>query len=421
LAVIQGSGSGDPQVDVIYLWRTVQGGSVLFYLDQIPNPGAGKTWVYTDTTPDTGLNELIEAPVDEGNDPPPVGISALVYHLGRIWGAVNNSVYFSSGPDALVGSGNEAWAPANVFVFPDTVIRLFPTTSGLYVFTTADIYLIQGLGTSSSSFFSTPFTAGIGLSSYDAFAINGSIVFLYTSDNQILTLDPSSGLSEVGFPIGDQFPTATFTSLRTQLTWHVSGSADKGLYVSDYANTWWRMCPTPSPETGLLWSPKAQIAGGFSAVQSIETASGVHTLLIGPPSAGGPILKRDSSVYADSGTAYAAWSILGSLVLAQPGQTAHAAFFTTDSVAVGTPLTLAVQLDEIAPVATGYFEPLTIYGTDPPQLPTSLSTFAQRFWLSQTQLPALCRHLQVQVNFGSDVAKNELLSLSLFGDWEQEN
>jgi hypothetical protein len=420
LAVVQGLGSADPQVNEIYIWRTVQGGSTLFYLDEIPNPGGGKTWIYTDTTADTNLDELIEAPVDNSNDPPPVGISALVYHLGRIWGAVNTSVYFSAGPDALVGSGNEAWPPANVFVFPDTVIRMFPTTSGLYVFTTADIYLIQGLGTSSSSFFSTPFMTGIGLSSYDAFAVNGSIVFLYSSDNQILTLDPSSGLSEIGFPIGDQFPTSTFTALQTQLTWHVSGSADKGLYVSDYADTWWRMCPTPSPETGTVWSPKAQIVSGFSAVQSVETSSGVHALLIGPPAAGGPILKRDSAVYEDDGAPYPAWAILGSLVLAQPGQTAHTAFFTTDSVKVGTPLTLAVQLDEIAPVSSGYFEPLTVYTTDPPQLSPSLSVEAQRFWLSQTEEPALCRHLQVQVNFGSDVVKNELLSLSLFGDWEQE-
>jgi hypothetical protein len=422
LAVIQGVGSSDPQVDEIYIWRTVQGGSTLFYLDQIPNPGGGKTWIYTDTTPDTGLNELIEAPIDDANDPPPAGISALVYHLERIWGAVNNSVYFSAGPDALVGNGNEAWPPANVFVFPDTVIRMFPSTSGLYVFTTADIYLIQGLGTSSSSFFSTPFTTGIGLSSYDAFAVNGSILFLYTSDNQILTLDPSAGMSEVGFNIGDQFPTSTFTSLQTQLTWHISGSADKGLYVSDYANTWWRMCPTPSPEAGgSCWSPKATIAAGFSSVQSIETASGVHTLLIGPPSGGGPILKRDSTVHADNGAAYNAYAVLGSMVLAQPGQEAHAAFFTADSVAVGTPITLAVQLDEIAPVSSGYFEPLTEYTNDPSQLSPSLSTYAQRFWLSQTQLPALCRHLQVLINWGTDVVKNELLSLSLVGSYESEN
>ena len=425
VVTISGIGSFDPQVNEIYIWRTVQGGSTLFYLDAIPNPpvsssGLPGSWSYIDTTPDTGLNELMEAPVDFANNPPPVGISALVYHLERIWGAVNNSVYFSAGPDALVGSGDEAWPPANVFVFPDTVIRMFPTTSGLYVFTTADIYLIQGLGTSSSSFFSTPFMTGIGLSSYDAFAVNGSIVFLYSSDNQILTLDPSSGLSEIGFPIGDQFPSPTFTALQTQLTWHVSGSADKGLYVSDYADTWWRMCPTPSPETGTVWSPKAQIVSGFSAVQSVETSSGVHTLLIGPPPAGGPILKRDSTVWTDDGTSYPAWAILGSLVLAQPGQTAHTSFFTTDSVKVGTPLTLAVQLDEIAPVTSGYFEPLTVYTTDPPQLSPSLSVEAQRFWLSQTEEPALCRHLQVQVNFGLDVVKNELLSLSLFGDWEQE-
>ena len=422
LVVLQGIGSSELQVNEIYVWRTVQGGSVLFYLDQIPNPGVGQSWVYTDTTPDTGLDELIEAPIDEFNNPPPVGLTTLVYHLGRIWGAVNNSVYFSAGPDSLVGNGNEAWSPANVFVFPDTVIRLFPSTSGLYVFTTADVYLIQGLGTSTSSFFSCQFLTGVGLSSYDAFAVNGSLVFMYSSDNQILSLDPSAGFSEVGFPIGDQFPTNHFIPTQTQLTWHVSGSADKGLYVSDYNNTWWRMTPTPAPESGTnTWSPKAVVAAGFSAVQSIETSPGIHTLLIGPPAAGGTILKRNSSVYTDNGTAYSAYAIFGSIVIAQPGQLGQIAFFTTDSQKVGNPLTLAIQLDEIAPLSSGYFETLSNYTQDPPQLSPSNSVYAQRFYLSQTEQPALCRHFQIQVNWGTDTVKNELLSFTAFGSFEQES
>lgn len=504
LVVVQGIGSSDPQVDVIVLWRTVQGGSQLFYLDEIPNPGTNTTWTYTDTTPDTGLNELIEAPIDGVNNPPPVGLLALSYHLGRIWGAVNNLVYFSTGPDVTAGNGNEAWSASNVFAFPDTVTRLFPTASGILVFTVADVFIIQGLGTPNSAFFSAPFLQDIGLVSYDAFSINGSLVYLYSSDNQILTLDPSSGVSEIGFPIGDQFGpllgTGTFSPSNTFVSWHVAGSQDKGLYVSDFNGVWWRMTPTPSPESGTTWSPKAQIIGGFSAVQSIEVVPGTHDLLLGPKTFG-PILKRDYTVYSDNGSAYDAWAVVGSMVLAQPGQLASVESFTSDSVAVGTPITLAIQLDEIAPYfglltvapnaagtaytvgdiiyvasvgasggiakvtsisgggstgpvtglvillpgegypATGtalstmggtgsgltvnitslsYFEPLTLYVQDPTELEPSKSTYAQRFYVSQTQLPAKCRHLQLLINWGSDVVKNELLSLSLFGSYDQE-
>ena len=88
---------------------------------------------------------------------------------------------------------------------------------------------------------------------------------------------------------------------------------------------------------------------------------------------------------------------------------------------VGSPLTLKVQLDEIAPISAGYFEDLTISVPDPTQLSPSNSVYAQRFYLSQTQDPAVCRHLQVLISFGdTDVVKNELLSLSIFGAFEQE-
>ena len=508
--VVQGAGFADTQVDTIVIWRTVQGGSTLFYLGAIPNPsvtasatsfyiasnvayvnapntfsagqsvylqsfGAGSyfnretvvllaasptqysfafthadvgsvgtpvadttgtatfagTWIYTDTTPDTSLNIFIQAPIDFTNNPPPVGLQALTYHLQRVWGAVANLVYYSDGPDVISGNGNEAWSPGNVFAYPETVIRLLPTSSGLYVFTLSDIYIIQGLGTASSPLTSLSFLQDIGISSYDAFDINGSIVYAYTSDNQILCMDPSSGVSEIGFAIGDQFGpgngTGTFTPTSTRLAWHIAGSKDKGLYVSDFLGNWWRMSPTPSPETGVTWSPMANFlptTGGFSAVQSIETLPGTHLLLVGPPSSPsgslGPILKRDYSVHKDNGVAYAANAVIGSLVLAQPGQVALVESLTTDSVAAGTPLSLSVQLDEIAPVSAGYFEGLQSYVPDPTELSPSLSLYAQRFYLSQTQQPALCRHLQVRVDFGMDAVQNELLSMTLFGGFEQE-
>lgn len=428
--VIQGSGFSDTQVDTIVLWRTVQGGSTLFYLDTIPNPGAGQSWIYTDTTLDTALNILIEAPVDDANNPPPVGLQALTYHLQRVWGAVNNLVYYSDGPDVTSGNGNEAWSPSNVFEYTETVVRLFPTSSGLIVFTLSDIYIIQGLGTTASPLTSLPLLKDVGLSSYDALDINGSIVYMYTSDNQIVSLDPSSGVSEIGFAIGDQFGltsgTTTFNPISTHLTWHIAGSRDKGLYVSDFSGNWWRMSPTPSPETGITWSPIANFVssiGGFSTVQSVETAPGTHQLLVGPPQgtgATGPILKRNYSVHTDNGTAFESNAVFGSIVLAQPGQIALVESVTTDAVATGTPLSLAVQLDEIAPVSSGYFEKLPSSVPDPTELSPSNSVYAQRFYLSQTQQPAVCRHLQLEVDFGKDTVQNELLSMTVFGGFEQE-
>jgi hypothetical protein len=416
-AFVQGQGSPDPQVDTIVIYRTVQGGSTLLYEDEIPIPPPGQLWQYVDENPDTELNPLITAAIAHANDPPPVGLGYLTYHLGRIWGAVDNAVYFSGGPDTTTGNGDEAWPPANTFVFPSKVTRLFPSILGLFVFTLSDVYLIQG--TTTSSFFSAPFYMGLGLQNYNAFAVNGSTLYMFTSDYQVISFDMSSGPSEVGFPIGDQFTAPKWDAGTVRATWHISGSADKGLYVSDFSTGWWRLYPTPAPETGLTWAPFAALAAGCSQVQSVETSPGVHNLLIGPQTSG-PILKRDSSVYTDNGTPYFANLTLGSIVLAQPGQLAEVVFLTTDSTAAGITPAISVQLDEIYPYSAGHFEVLSNFVADPTELSPSVSIRGQRFYLSQTQQPALCRHMQIYIDWSNDTALNELLSLSLFGGYSVE-
>ena len=422
LLTLTGSFTADSQIDQLWVWRSVQGGSTatLFLEDQIPSDSG--TFSYSELgIPDTDLTIETEAPVADENNPPPVGMTALSYHLGRIWGAVGNFVYPSNGPGGT-GNGNTAWNPANFFEFPSSVIRTWPTTNGLFVFTLSDIYVIQG--TTTATFFSTPFLIGTGLGNYDGFTVKGALPAFYTTDNQILTIDPSSGQNEIGVAIGDQFGpnngTGTFIPSTVRVTWNFSGSQEKAIYVSDFSQNWWRFLPTPSPEPGTTWCPMATIIGGFSTVQSVETSPAVHNLLLGPQSSG-PILMRSASVYSDNGSPYNAYSVLGSLVLAQPGQLAYVKSITTDSQLVGSPITLQVQLDEIAPLSAGYFEDLTISVPDPTQLSPSNSVQAQRFYLSQTQDPAVCRHLQVLISFGNtDTVKNELLSLSIFGSFEQE-
>lgn len=424
--IIQGQSSTDPQVDTVVLYRSVQGGSTatLLFLDEIPNI-PGKMWVYFDNTPDTGLDNELLANISPFGNPPPVGLVKMTYHLGRIWGVVNNSVYFSAGPDSTDGNGNEQFPPANVFVFPDEVNRLWATSQGLFVFTVADVYLISGITT--STFFSVPFLYGVGLQNYNAWAVNGATVYIFSSDYQLLSMDMSSGVSEVGFPIGDQFIQMSTAGLTTsiynpntaRLTWHIAGSPDKGLYVSDFNTGWFRLYPTPAPETGLTWAPFAAIVNGVSQVQSVETSPGIHNLLIAPHTSG-PILMRNSSVFTDNGLTYDANFVFGSIVLAQPGQLAELVFITTDSIATGTTPSLAVQLDELFAFAEGGFENLPAFGPDPPQLEPSTSMFSQRFYLSQTQQPAVCRSLQIRVDWRVDTVQNELLSLTLFGGYSSE-
>src|SRR5882762_6820511 len=412
----------DPQVDYVAIFRTQDGGAT-FYL--VPGDGNTQYTVllsdyeangYTDNTPDTELNTFIQAPANQENALPPKGIINLTYHLSRIFGSVGNTVYWSTGPDTPVVNGINGFSPANYAIFPSLVKCLVPVSFGLLVFTVSDIYLIYGSGTSSSPLTPVPYLTGIGLLSYNALSINGSVIYFFTSDSQIVSLEPSSGVAEIGFPIGDQFEQAPWSPSSAYLTWHVSGSRDKAIYVADGVDSWFRMIPTPSPESGETWCPKATIAAGCKTVLSVETVPGVHRLLVGP-SGTGPILYRNLSVFSDNGSIYPAFFTIGSIVLAQPGQLAQLGFITTDSIRTGKPLTLGILRDEIE----GVFDPLNRWVVDPTQLDrNSTSLYAQRFYFSQTDEPALCRHLQIKVQWEAEAVQNELLSSTLWGGFSTE-
>jgi len=144
--------------------------------------------------------------------------------------------------------------------------------------TVSDIYIISG--TTTLAFSPAPFLKGVGLLNYNALSVMGSIICMFTADGQLITLDPNSGVTEVGFPIGNLINT-NFDPAIAYVSWHVSGSQDKALYLADGSTGWHRLSPTAAPESGLMWAPFATIIGGTSAVQSIEVSPGVFRLLIG--------------------------------------------------------------------------------------------------------------------------------------------
>ena len=423
----------DTQSDYVAIFRTTDGQSVPFLI-----PGQnGQTWTvslssylnngYLDTTLDTGLDNLISAPINDENTPPPVGALNLTYHLNRNWYSIGNVVYWTSGPDDPAGNGLNGSNPLNFDYCPSLVKRLVKTTAGMLVFTVSDVYIIQGLGTASSPIQgSQPLLPGIGLLNYNALDTNGAIIGMFTTDNQFVILDPSNGVSYAGFPIGDQFrlnngtPGQSWNPNNVYVAWHVQGE-DAAWYVADGTNGWYRLMSTPAPETGYTWSPFATIVGGVQAVQSIEVSPGIHQLLLGPTMTG-PISKRDLSVFSDDGTPYPAYAVIGSAVLTQPGQIALVDHIVTDAVKIGSPLTIGLLIDEALPYYTGPIDIIKNWESDPPNLPESRSLYSQRFYLSQLREDAAaCRHMQIQVIFSpADTVMNELFTLSIFGSYQQE-
>ena len=126
---------------------------------------------------------------------------------------------------------------------------------------------------------------------------------------------------------------------------------------------------------------------------------------------------RDLTTYEDNGSPYNATFTIGSIVLAHLGQVAELAFLTTDATQIGSKPFISVLIDEIA----GDFENLPRFTTDPPQLFPPDSLYSQRFYFSQTQLPAICRHLQMQITWPAENFGDAILSVTIFGGYMQED
>lgn len=462
---ISGPGSTDPQFDTVEIYRSTDGfgaGGPYLFLTDIPMPtvigGVAGTWSVIDFMPDKatntlpGLNPLIEAPIDHVNDPPPgqfgslqfvaaapttptlpaVGsaLQGVVYHQGRLWGFIGNSVFASGGPDTDPGNGFTAWPPDQVYPFDSGVVRLLSTVAGLFVFTKTDVGFIGG-GPAITAYESQVLFPGIGVLSPNAVTTIAGLPYVFTTDRQVIGLDPNGGITRVAHNIGDKL--VAFDPANVYLTYHSFGDLDNALFISDGSTQWYRCDINMVPDgkyTGPVWSPRATIAGGFKALQSIETSSGVRNLLIGPTGSG-YVLARDSSFtnFQDNGSPYQSDFTMGCIVLAHPGQMAQTDFIEMDFQKKGTLPTVSIMFDEISATNGATFETISnAFVSDPPKLygPTGTpnTIWMNRYYFDQTTpgntggtpLPAWCKFLQLKVDFGNtDIVQNELLAFTIFG------
>jgi len=415
---VQGFGSTDPQVTTIYLYRTAQGGSTFLFLAQFANTGAAQ-WTYTDTTPDSGLNVTIQAQVNGEGTPLPAGATCMAYHLQRFFVAVGNVTYVSSGPDAIASTSSGNAGFNTTFTSQSKIIRYWVSPLGLVIFTVRDSYIILGSGTADDPLYQTTFIDGLPLLHYDAFTTHLTTPYLLLATNMLVALDPSAGITEVGFPIADKLET-DFNAATAYVTYHAQSSRENALYVDDGVGSWYRMSATTAPETGLNWSPKATLAIPSSAVQSVEVTPGVNRLLIGPPPQGGQIRMRDLTTNTDIGIPFTAHATFGSIVLAHPGELAAIAFITLEAQKTGSRAALSILLGEIYSTDSAPFEPLGRTRQDPTNLPPSNTLYSDRYHFLQSQNPAWCRHFQMDVAWPAEDAANELLTFTIFGQtWSE--
>jgi len=431
-AVIQLSGVGslDPQVDTIVIYRSTDGfqGGPYLELTEIPNPqpvnGVAGTWSFNDFFPDVDLNNLIEADVIGLNDPPPAGLTNLAYHFGRIWGSVQNIVYASSGPDIPPDNGNglTGWGPANNFPLTSPVSKLLAPLTGLLAFTTTDEWTIAG-GPAITQFFPSITRAGVGLLSTNAIASLGAEIVLFTADRRLLAFIPGAGETNVGWYVQDQFQ--GYDPSKVYVTLHENG-IDRGIFVGNGSTTYKRVVLHSQPNNDMVWDTTATITGGCGMLQSIQTAAGVRSLLIGGTSNSQPLLFRDITTNQDNGTPYTANYIVAPGPICHDGEMAELGFITWTGPRVGTAPTISYLLNE----TTGTFQQFASSVNDPPLLygttVTPTSVFRNRFYFKQTMStgnppPAIyCTDMLVKVAFIAENAANEMARFTIFGGLYQD-
>lgn len=426
--------SVDPGVDTIIIWRSDDGGGTdqLFELTELPNPpainGKSVTISWSDYLPDAatsvypGLNNQIEAPQNDENDPPPKGLLPQAYWFDRIWGVVGNQIFFSQGPDIVSASNpNEAFAPDDEFEFLAPVTRLVKTSGPLLCFLTNGLEAIQG-GPATTSFSQVVIAPSVGLLSYDALDVFSGEIYFFASSRQFYVLTPGLQLIEGGQAIADKL--ALYNPASAKVAFQ-SALNDTAIYVGDGATEWYRINPRQSPFGSVVISPRAVPQTGAGVIQSVETAPGVRQLLVASTNSNTPIYFRDLANFSDGGNSYPAYATVGSIILATSPKFAVTRAIDAIFTNLGDTPEVSVLMNEINTMDGengAAFQPLTLGQSSPPwlygdsQILKPASYNPQRFYFSSNEnVISRCNFLSVKFNFGTDKVKNETISFSITG------
>lgn len=396
---LTGNGSAEPECDLIYIYRTEDGGNTYFLVEVIANPGA-TTWTYNDIKRDNQLLQSLVAPTAHINDPPPAGLNLLTFHQGRMFGAVGNYVYFAAGPETLSGIPEQAWPPANVLPVDSTITAMASTSYGLLVFTAQDLYVVLG-GPQVTTYYINKAIPNFGIANRNCLAQDGDQLFFYSSSRQLFSFSPDEK-TEIGFNVADLLA-SVFDPATTYVVLHRSGE-DIGVFLSDGSTNLLRYDINHG-----AWGSLSNPVGGVGAIGSVVFAPGNQQLFA---TLGQTIAARSLTTFADLGSAYPAFFTVGSLQVANGGilPTDLGAFYI-QRMAAGTDLSISVLQNEIS----GIFVDVPLTANYPFNLEPSASVPSKRYdWKGiQQPMAQFTSHIQVKITFSTEAAKNELLNLSI--------
>jgi hypothetical protein len=240
---------------------------------------------------------------------------------------------------------------------------------------------------------------------------------------------PGGGYGADVVPPGTNFPEVTLVANPDSIT---SGYPSTLTWTSNFADTLVLDNGIGSvvvPNGSTIVFPTVTTTYTITATNDFGVATAQATVTVAargqgrPPGVSeGAILQRDLTRSSDAGlgptdngVAYPAFVTIGSVVLTHPSELALVLFLTTEALAIGSHPDVSVILDEVAGTLAVPFTSLGAFVPDTPVLVASQTLFSDRFYISQTQLPAVCRHMQVKITWPTEIAANELLTWSVIG------
>lgn len=286
--------SPDSQVTGIRVYRTTDGGAQDPTLMQeiAGSPFPNVTGTQNDSTPDASLS-IRTAPAFLRNDPP-TPCKGFIYYAGRIWGFLNDTVFYSAFEETPDFVPEECWpsGPAgNLYPFSDEVGGLAPLIDGVAVFQSIRISKIEG--DTLDTFRRYTLLEKRGSRSRTAIAaLGGSVAWLDTSGTIWV-----SDIGEVGLPIRPD--TQQINPSQCWIAIHISG-VFHWLVVLDGARGLLFVYDLDRRE----WMPPWTVGTTASALASAETSVGVIDLLIGRNAA--KALKLVPTQYVDDVSPYTA-------------------------------------------------------------------------------------------------------------------
>lgn len=399
--------STDPQVNQIRVFRTTDGGGQPFFeIPTSPYPNTSQT--VTDNAPDNILQIANICPLPSFNDPPPAGLVDPVWYAGRLWGHVGNRLYFASGPDITMGNPQEAWFPVYQFALPTSIIRKFPLPNGMIIETTDDMFIVRGIDT--ASFTVNEFMRDIGMRNWNAADSDGSNIYIYTTDRQMLLLN-ANGVQSISSAVSDVIanvdPSAAYVSIfrytaRNSLLFLGDGTTN--IYPYNINQQAW--CPVQVP------------TGGAQAIATIETQPGQWSFLRGKSTANQTIAQRSLTTFSDEGTTYTCSAVFGPVPVADFLQLAQVRDVVLAMANTGQLPTLSVLPNEVYTGSTATFSNLgQPTSTEPPELSAtpSVSFTCQRYTWKTGPLPEVMNFYHLSMAWGATATADEMYAWTAGG------